>query len=173
MEEEHYVVVTGGTGFVGRWIVKSLIEQHPEFNITIVDLKKQHQWETPRDNIKFIKADITKRDEVISAFELAKPTIVIHSAGIVPTGNDRYTPTKRVREHTYDVNVNGTRYVLDAAQAVGVDYFVFTSSVTIVSDDVDHDYPNMDESVPVGYASLIYGRCKVRHKNNPECHVDS
>jgi sterol-4alpha-carboxylate 3-dehydrogenase (decarboxylating) len=160
MEQEH-VVVTGGTGFVGGWIVKQLAEQHPEFKLTIVDIEKRKTWTPPREDIHFIQADVTQEDQVKRAFEKARPSIVIHAAGVVPTGNDRYTPTQKVRENCYNINVNGTRHVLDAAKAVGTKYFILTSSVTIVSDDNDHNYPNMDESVPIGNASLVYGHFKV------------
>jgi sterol-4alpha-carboxylate 3-dehydrogenase (decarboxylating) len=160
MEDQH-VLITGGTGFVGGWIVQRLVEQHPSFKITIVDIEKRKTWNSPREDIDFIQADITKRDEVIAAFEAAQPTVVIHTAGIVPTGNNRYRPTSLVRQRCYDVNLNGTRYALEAARAVKAKAFVFTSSVTIVSDDVDHNYPNMNETVPTGHASLVYGRVKV------------
>jgi sterol-4alpha-carboxylate 3-dehydrogenase (decarboxylating) len=160
MGAEH-VVVTGGTGFVGGWIVKQLAEQHPEFRLTIIDIERRKTWTPPRDDIGFIQADVTQEDQVRIALERAQPSVVIHAAGVVPTGNDRYTPTQRVRNNCYNINVNGTRHVLEAAKAVGAKHFILTSSVTIVSDDVDHNYPNMDESVPTGQASLVYGYLKV------------
>lgn len=160
MEPEH-VVVTGGTGFVGGWIVKQLVEQHPEFKITIIDIEQRKTWIPPREDIQFLQADVTQENQVNKAFERARPSVVVHAAGVVPTGNDRYTPTQKVRDNCYNININGTRHVLNAAKAVGTKCFILTSSVTIVSDDNDHNYPNMDESVPTGNASLVYGYFKV------------
>jgi sterol-4alpha-carboxylate 3-dehydrogenase (decarboxylating) len=160
MEKQH-VLITGGTGFVGGWIVRRLVEQYSTLRITVVDIEKRKAWLAPRDDIKFIQADITKEDQVVAAFEAAKPTIVIHTAGIVPTGNNRYRPILPVRQRCYDVNLNGTRHALEAAKAVKAKAFIFTSSVTIISDDVDNDYPNMDETIPTGQASLVYGSVKV------------
>jgi UDP-glucose 4-epimerase len=160
MENQH-VLITGGTGFVGGWIVQRLVEKHPSVKITIVDVEKRKTWTAPRDDIEFIEADVTKEHEVIAAFEAANPTIVMHTAGIVPTGNNRYRPISPVRQRCYDVNLNGTRHALNAAKAVKAKAFIFTSSVTIISDDVDNDYPNMDETIPTGQATLVYGRVKV------------
>jgi UDP-glucose 4-epimerase len=164
------VLVTGGTGFVGGWIIQRLVEQYPSIKVTIVDIEKRKSWTAPREDVAFIQADITKDDQVIAAFKAAKPTIVIHTAGIVPTGNNRYRPVPAVRERCYDVNLNGTRYALEAAKAVKAKAFIFTSSVTIISDDVDNDYPNMDETIPTGQASLVYGSVKV-HLVSPKLHV--
>jgi sterol-4alpha-carboxylate 3-dehydrogenase (decarboxylating) len=131
MEQQH-ILITGGTGFVGGWIVQRLVEEHPSYRITIVDIEKRKTWRSPQKDIDFIQADITKWNQVITAFEAAMPTIVIHTAGIVPTGNDRYRPSLTVRKRCYDINLNGTRHALDAAKAVKAKAFIFTSSVTIV-----------------------------------------
>ncbi|KAF2429929.1 NAD(P)-binding protein [Tothia fuscella] len=159
MEREH-VLVTGGAGFVGGWIVKQLIEQHPEFKVTILDVEKRDSWRSSQAGIDFIQADVTNEAQVKSALETAKPSIVIHAAGLVPAGNDRYSPTQEVRDRVYNVNVNGTHHILNASKSVGVKCFIFTSSITIVSDDVDHIYPNVDETAATGNASLVYGYMK-------------
>jgi sterol-4alpha-carboxylate 3-dehydrogenase (decarboxylating) len=131
MEQQH-ILITGGTGFVGGWIVQRLVEEHPSYKITVIDIEKRKTWRSSQKDIDFIQADITERSQVIAAFERARPTIVIHTAGIVPTGNDRYRPTLPVRKRCYDINFNGTRHALDAAKAVKAKAFIFTSSVTII-----------------------------------------
>jgi sterol-4alpha-carboxylate 3-dehydrogenase (decarboxylating) len=78
------------------------------------------------------------------------------------------------------INVEGTKNVVEAAKRAGVRIFVYTSSCMLIflpvgantrlivhvegcaiTDDMYHEYPNMDESLPLGHASLIYGYSKV------------
>jgi len=157
MSSEH-ILVTGGTGFVGRHIIIALAEQHPEAKLSALDIEKPPDEKSVAGNVDFIQADVTQEEQLMEILMKVRPTIVIHTAGIVPTGNDRYS--QRLREKVYRVNVNGTRNILTAAKAAGVKCFVYTSSVCIISDDIAHDYPNMDENQPVGNASLIYGASK-------------
>ena len=152
------VLLTGGTGFLGRHIVAALLEQHPEASLSILDITKPLDWKPPREDIAFYQADITKSDEVLEAVSDAMPTIIIHSAGVVPTGSDRYND--RLRSRVFSVNVEGTKNVLEAAKATRVQAVVYTSSITIITDDNATDYPNFDEATPIGRASLIYGASK-------------
>lgn len=59
------------------------------------------------------------------------------------------------------VNVEGTRHVVDAARNNGCRALVYTSSCTVVTDDLDGNFPNIDERWPVSKKSSIYGESKV------------
>ncbi|KAF2098622.1 C-3 sterol dehydrogenase/C-4 decarboxylase-like protein [Rhizodiscina lignyota] len=159
MAEEH-ILVTGGTGFVGGHILNSLIELHPEYKITVFDLPASGTWVPPREDIAYVQGDIREIKDVTRAVREARPTAVIHVAGIVPTGNDRYSQRKYLKEWVFKVNVEGTKNMLEAARNGGVRAFVFTASITMVTDDNGHDYPNFDETI-VPTPSLIYGQSKV------------
>jgi sterol-4alpha-carboxylate 3-dehydrogenase (decarboxylating) len=153
-----HVLVTGGTGFLGSHIVTALLEQHPDVKLSVLDITKPTDWKPPRRAVEFYQADITRPDEVQTAISDANPTILIHSAGIVPAGSDRYS--NRLREPVYSVNVEGTKNVLSAAKAAKVKAFIYTGSITIITDDNANDYRNFDESTPIGNAFLIYGASK-------------
>lgn len=157
----HHIMITGGCGFLGSWIVRKLLESYPNIEITILDIHKPASWISPSKNVYVIKADITDGLQVLSSFETAKPTDVIHTAGYVTVGSSRHWPSREIRERTFDINVNGTRNVLEAAKAVGVKSFIYTSSCTVVMDDKTRQHPNEDETTPVGHATLIYGQSKV------------
>jgi sterol-4alpha-carboxylate 3-dehydrogenase (decarboxylating) len=159
--DSQHVLITGGTGFLGSWIIRQLLERHPTWRITVLDIQRPANWEPPGKNIAFIKADITNGHHAMSAFDIAKPTTVIHTAGYITTGNPRHSPSKVVRDLAYDINVNGTRHVIEAAKTAGAKSVVYTSSFAVVIDDSSRDHPNVDESAPIGNASLIYGQTKV------------
>jgi sterol-4alpha-carboxylate 3-dehydrogenase (decarboxylating) len=157
----HHILITGGCGFLGSWIVRQSLESCPNLKITILDIHKPASWTPPTKNVNVIEADITDGLQVLSTFEIAKPTAVIHTAGYITVGNSRHDPSKEIRDRTFSINVNGTRNVLEAAKAVGVKTFVYTSSCTVVMDDKTRNHPNEDESAPVGHSTLIYGQSKV------------
>jgi sterol-4alpha-carboxylate 3-dehydrogenase (decarboxylating) len=159
MARDH-VLVTGGTGFVGGHVVNSLIELHPEYKISVFDLPAAGTWTPPRKDIAYYQGDIRDFRDVTRAVQEARPTAVIHLAGVVPTGNDRYSQNQRLKDWVFKINVEGTQNMLDAARDGGVKAFVLTASITMVTDDNGTDYPNFDETV-VPTPTLIYGQSKV------------
>ncbi|KIW03192.1 uncharacterized protein PV09_05418 [Verruconis gallopava] len=157
LEEKRTILVTGGAGFVGRWIVKALCDQLPEFKVVVLDRQRNNDWNAA---IELVQVDITDPATVLSCFNTVKPMAVIHSAGSVPNVAKRYDKSRKAFECMYAVNVGGTKNVLEAARAVGVRYFIYTSSVTVLVDDLSVDHPNMTEDLPTGHATLPYGRTK-------------
>lgn len=153
------ILVTGGSGFLGKGIVTSLLQKHPEWNISILDLHPPPRSLLNRIS-QFIPADITSAASVNNAFVDYSPDLVMHCAGIVPARKDRYSTSAKQWEKVKAINYDGTRHVLDAAMASGCLRFVYTSSCTVVIDDLDHDYDHVDEKMPIGRATLHYGKSK-------------
>ncbi|KEF63103.1 uncharacterized protein A1O9_01079 [Exophiala aquamarina CBS 119918] len=58
------------------------------------------------------------------------------------------------------VNVSGTQHVVNAAREYGCRALVYTSSCTVVTDDLNGKFPNIDERWPVSKSSSIYGESK-------------
>lgn len=153
------VLVTGGSGFLGKGIVESLLEKHPDWNVSILDIKPPPSGLTKRIT-QFLEVDITSAESVNNAFVDYSPDLVVHTAGIVPARAFRYSTKTKDWERVKAINYDGTVHVLDAAMAAGCRRFVYTSSCTVVIDDLDHDYFLMDENVPIGLATLHYGKSK-------------
>lgn len=63
------ITITGGAGFIGSNIVKSLMEEH---QITVFDAKK------PKFNVDFAEGDINNPDDLIRATKNSH--VVIHLA---------------------------------------------------------------------------------------------
>lgn len=106
------VLVTGGSGAVGRYVVDELL-QHG-YRVGVLDLVAPQPAQ-----VAFHSADVLDLAAVTRA--MAGYDAVAHVAGIPHPLND---PAKRV----FDVNVNGSFNVLEAAATQGIKRFVMTSS---------------------------------------------
>lgn len=154
-----HVLVTGGSGFLGRAIVAALLDQHPKWQISVLDRTTPDGKTLPR-LAHFCEVDIISPGSVNRAFEQCTPDVVVHTAGMVPSRHSRYSKREEDWELVKSINCDGTRNVLDATLTSGCMNFVYTSSCTVATDDLDHDYYYMDETMPIGFASLHYGKSK-------------
>ena len=104
------VLVTGGSGYVGRAVVARLCERH---EVIVFDRVR------PEAEVAFVPGDILDLPRLTSAF--AGVDAVVHLAAIPAPGRD---PDDRLME----VNVMGTERVVAAAAACGVRRVVTASS---------------------------------------------
>ena len=149
------ILITGGTGFLGSAIVDAVRHKHPDWAASVMDLKGPAQ---PRSNIKYMAGDVTAASDVTEILKTVKPTVIVHTAGLVLELADRYG--RKSRDSVFDVNVNGIRNVIAGARENEVEALVWTGSCTAVTDDTRYQYPNMDERWPISHHSLIYGESK-------------
>jgi 2-alkyl-3-oxoalkanoate reductase len=132
------VLVTGGGGFLGRAICRRLVARGD----TVRTLHRAHHPELDAIGVTQHHADIRDPDAVRIAAEGCEA--VVHCAAKVGAhGRDR---------DFEEVNVGGTRNVLDACAGTGA-RLVHTSSPSVVHDG--RDLEGVDESVP--YARRFTG----------------
>ena len=104
------VVCTGGSGRLGKYVVDALFRM---CDLTVIDLKP------PKQNIKHVDVDITDFGAMKKIF--SGQDAVVHLAAIP---NNRTAPS----DITFQVNVQGTWAVLEAAEQAGVQQVIVTSS---------------------------------------------
>ncbi|KIW70690.1 hypothetical protein PV04_02935 [Phialophora macrospora] len=128
-------IVFGGSGLVGGWLVEHLIMRGQDpAAIRIVDLQPPCRELAVQHIVSHFKADITDRAAVERVFsspwpsEFAHlPLTVFHTAAHIHAGY-----RKADFLDTYmNVNVEGTRNVLEAARSAGCDIFIATSSGSV------------------------------------------
>jgi len=105
------VLVTGGSGKVGRYVVESLMDEH---TVTVLDLR-----EPAGPHHRFHRADVlslSALSRIMDGFDA-----VVHLAGIPH-------PLDEPGEKVFQVNTIGTFNALEASAAAGVGTFVFMSS---------------------------------------------
>ncbi len=63
------VIITGGSGFFGKQIVKAF--QNQKSNVFVIDIRNNSS-KNLKKNIHYFKADITKEDSLIKILEYLK-----------------------------------------------------------------------------------------------------
>lgn len=114
------VCVTGGAGFIGANLVRSLLQQN--YSVTVVDNLSRGKSEYLSGlDVKFINADIRDKDAINKA--LTGTQAVFHLAAygsVVESVEDPYT--------NFDINVQGTLNLLNACVANDIEKLVFSST---------------------------------------------
>ena len=114
-----HAFVTGGTGFIGRHLVRLLLSSGWRVRALVLDSERTRLPIAP--NLEPIVGDVTKPETLRGAMN--GTDVVFHVAALV----DAWVrdPRDYVR-----VNVEGTRHVADEALRASVPRFVFTSSLS-------------------------------------------
>ncbi|MFZ3089130.1 MAG: NAD-dependent epimerase/dehydratase family protein [Nitrospirota bacterium] len=108
------ILVTGGTGFLGRNLLKKLIHEKILFRCLVRDRKKIDD----NSRVEIIEGDILDRGILDKATK--DVDTVIHLAAIIKSGDN----SDLVR-----VNVDGTRNLVDACITNGVKRIIYISSL--------------------------------------------
>jgi len=143
-------LVTGGAGYIGAHVVRALTAAGLT-PVVLDDLSSGHAAFVP-EGVPFVRGSILQRDLVEQTLRQYEVTGVIHVAGYKYAGVSVKRPL-----HTYEQNVEGTRVVLAAMAAAGVDKLVFSSSAAVYGTP---DVPLVVEDLPKRPASP-YGESKL------------
>jgi nucleoside-diphosphate-sugar epimerase len=145
------IVVTGGGGYIGRWLANELAGRG-ETVIAVDRVAPDPAWEPrlPAGTI-FVEGDVTDRAVLADAVGRAPVSAIIHLAGIVTMGCER-DPDLAMR-----VNLDGTRYALDAARQASVSRFVFASTISVYGPDVPQPITEDTPARPLTW----YGQSKI------------
>lgn len=115
------IFVTGGTGFIGSYIIKNLIEKG--YGVRAIRRSSKLPFYIPTeilDKVQWIEGDVL---DVVSLNDAMKGAdSVIHSAAIVSF-------SKKERKEMYRVNVEGTANVVNIAIENNIKRFLHISSV--------------------------------------------
>lgn len=113
------VLVTGGSGFVGRHVVSRLQERGDE--VTVVDLVPSS------DGVECLVGDI--RDRAVVDRAVDGVDAIVHLAALTSVLESVKNP-----HGVYETNVMATEFLLDAARTTGIGRFVFASTNAVVGD---------------------------------------
>ena len=148
------ILVTGGAGFIGKYLVKSLLEKGN--SVTIFDDFSNSTKESISSliemGVKIIEGDITKPLEIINAVK--DHEIVIHLAAKISVSESISNPLD-----TFQVNVEGTKNILTACEKNNVKKLIAASSAAVYGEgDPNVKLTEEAELKPIS----PYGQSKVK-----------
>lgn len=149
------IVVTGGAGFIGGNFVHYMLKTHPDYRIVCLDaLTYAGNLETlepvmKNPNFRFVKLDITDREDVEKLFDSERPDVVVNFAA--ESHVDRSIENPGVFIST---NVLGTGVLLDASRKYNVGRYHQVSTDEVYG-DLPLDRPDLffTETTPLHTSS--------------------
>ncbi len=125
-------IITGANGFLGNNIIRKL-EQDKENEIRALLLPNDSIKSLEDLNCKIYYGDVTKKDSLSSIFEKVddKEVYIIHCAAVVYI-KSKYNPI------VYNVNVNGTKNIVDKALEIKAK-LIYISSVHAIPEKQNNE----------------------------------
>ncbi len=144
------VLVTGGAGFIGSYLVPSLLEEGME--VVVLDLASEPATlANVRDRITYVRGDLGSSADLYRTMLTHRPEGVFH-LGAMLAGPCEENPVLG-----FKVNFLSTQTLLDASAALQVKRFLMVSSISVFGRDVEE--PVADQAVK--NPELIYGQTKL------------
>ncbi len=124
------ILVTGGTGFLGSYILRELIQQGQSVKAIRRANSSMQLVNDIADQIEWVEADIMDVPALTDAMQGIKQ--VYHAAAMVSFEPDQ-------RYQLLHVNVQGTANVVNAALEAGVEKLAYISSIAALGRNADND----------------------------------
>ena len=149
------IIVTGGAGFIGSNFVYYMLKKRPNDKIICYDaLTYAGNYETlipalENPNFRFVKGDITDREQVAKLFREEKPDIVVNFAAESHVDRSIVNPDVFLM-----TNVIGTSVLLEACREFGISRYHQVSTDEVYG-DLPLDRPDLffTEATPLHTSS--------------------
>lgn len=138
------LAITGGAGFLGYHLCNRLSHKYDE--IFLLDIAPIDTEEYPA-NIKYFNADVRNLEQIDSILKKGID-IIIHAAAALPLWKKR---------DIFDININGTRAVLEAALNNNIAKVIYISSTAVYG--IPKTHPLYEDSPLKGVGP--YGESKI------------
>jgi len=148
------ILVTGGAGYIGSHIVEQLVKKS-FLNIFIVDDLSTGHKRLISKKANFIKANINKTQLIKKIILKNKIDTIIHLAA-----KTIVTESEKKPKLYYNVNVLGTRSLLNAAKNSSVKNFLFSSTAAVYGSKIRYVNEN-SRTLP----DSVYGKTKLQAEN--------
>ncbi|KAI8636721.1 hypothetical protein BD408DRAFT_425680 [Parasitella parasitica] len=138
LKEAKNILVTGGAGFIGSFLVRKLVVLYPEYHIYVIDkldyCGSLHNLKAVKEfpNYTFVRGDITCVDFITFFLKEKKIDVIFHLAAQTHVDNsfgDSFEFTKN--------NVMGTHVLLEAAKSRKIMRFVHVSTDEVYGEIVN------------------------------------
>jgi len=130
-------LITGGLGFIGSNLSKSILEKKYELyildNLSRVGSKDNLKWLNKKGKFKFYNTDIRNYNEICKIIKKLKPKIIFHLAGQVAMTTSIIDPKK-----DFEINTLGSVNILEAVRKFSPKTIIIFSSTNKVYGELKH-----------------------------------
>lgn len=146
--EKIKILVTGANGLLGQTIIRQLLEK--KYEVIATGRGDDRAQVSPSAPTYYKSIDITDGPAIEQFIIEQKPSVIVHAAAMTQVDQ-----CELHKQECYNINVTATRFIIDAAKAVGA-RFIFVST-DFIFDGTGGPYKEDDEPAPVNY----YGSTKM------------
>src|SRR5919106_1722375 len=143
-------VITGGAGYIGTPLAGLLTGREETERVVIADARPPSTYYRPKT--EYARVDVRDREGVRALLERERPDALVHLAFILNPSHDEHL--------MYDVDVNGTHNVLEAAGRAGTEQVLVTSSAVAYGAFPVNPVALSEDDPVRGVASFSYARDK-------------
>ena len=102
--EKKRVLITGASGFIGQFVLKEIVK-HEDIDFFAIDTRKISDVSVEKQE----SASLLDKEKLMEIIKKYQPNVIIHLAAIALVTHDNVG-------EIYNVNVQGTENLLEAAQ---------------------------------------------------------
>ena len=138
------ILITGGAGFIGSALAEKLIDNNENFVVIIDNLLSGCKEKIPvakNNNLKFIKADVNKREEMSEIMTSYNFDYVFHLAAVVGVKRTLKFPVSVLED------LEGFKNIMDISKNTGVKRIYFSSSSEVYGEPVE--LPQNEDTTPL------------------------
>ena len=158
------IIVTGSAGFIGFHLCKKLIElgintigidnvnNYYDTKLKNKRLEILNENSSKKDNWKFFKFDLLKKDLLLQVFQEYKPQIVIHLAAQAGVRYSLKNPEVYINS-----NIIGFFNILECCKINNIESFLYASSSSVYGGNTNIPYSEND---PVNHPVSLYAVTK-------------
>ncbi len=148
------IIVTGGAGNIGSFIVDQLVELGHK--VVVIDNFYNGKYKNIANHLKnktieLEPIDIVSEEMVSYVFEKHKPELVCHQASLMIMDSNKFP------QRAIDTNIRGTFNIIQASIKYNIKKIVFASSASVYGEPM---YLPVDENHPFNNRTL-YGATKI------------
>jgi UDP-glucose 4-epimerase len=142
-------LITGGSGYIGNRLTEILVARDETEQVVDLDLRPPS---VPWPKVEFVQGDVRDRARIGALLADREIDAIVHLAFVLnPIHDDA---------RTYDIDVNGTLAVLEAASEAGTSQILVTSSATAYGAFPDNPRPIAEDQPVRGIPDFAYARDK-------------
>ena len=152
---EKIYLISGAAGFVGNNVIKLLAAEKKKIR-ALVNSPGKEKTALNGINAEFLYGDVRKLSDLEQLFKKGENCeyIFIHAASVVDIESNRFN------QKLYDINVNGTKNVLEVCKAHKVKRLVYVSSVHAIEEPANKALTKETENFDPAKVHGVYAKTK-------------